>query len=710
MSKDTLKTLLYGLKVSLDTSRFRLARRFEHRADAILAVLNYEQAHEGLVHSLKFVVCLIALLLLSVSSAAAQTAGDGYLRMNRLGITFISSADHPASDARYRQGLLIGAGWNRFPLYWNGVERTPSEFDWTAYDNVIAGDVRWGLQSNVILLGIPDFHRDGGVPRGLNEPVFADGSNDPAPGKAPNPNNPYANFVFQAVLRYKPGGYLAQALGWFPEQGVRVWEAWNEPDLSLFWTGGVEAYARLLQVTYLAARAADPQAGVMFAGLAYINPEQDDWLDRTLAVLARDPNRERYNWYFDIAAVHSYSSAPRSGYVVTRAKSTLARYGLDRPVWLNESGVPVWDDYPGPTWAGNDPAARQYRGTMAQQAAYMVQSTAYAWAAGAEVVMVHQLYDDCGNQSGGTNFAPNSGQAGDAYGLFRNTGSEGCFTQHPQPGSPRPAAAAYNLMARIFGTAPFGTGQVLSFDGQATVIAFERPAASDRLYVLWNRTTSQLTLDIPASAADGMLYAADNRDYTIFPNGSIYQIGTQPSRAGDESTFGGSPFVLVQRIDPSLAGVDPLVIALEDEAGIVVATGSAETPQPINGEYGAVIGARLPLATSVVLPTPDLRPTVDPSLPDSTPPTALVLPLPLISPPMFTVRWQGEDDSGIAGYLIWVRVNGGDWQPWLETAETQAEYTGAAGSTYEFAAWAQDRAGNWSADTEVITQATTAVR
>jgi hypothetical protein len=77
---------------------------------------------------------------------------------------------------------------------------------------------------------------------------------------------------------------------------------------------------------------------------------------------------------------------------------------------------------------------------------------------------------------------------------------------------------------------------------------------------------------------------------------------------------------------------------------------------------------------------------------------------------MFTVRWQGQDEGGIAGYLIWVRVNGGDWQPWLETGETQADYTGAAGSTYEFAAWAQDSAGNWSADTEVITQATTAVR
>jgi hypothetical protein len=660
--------------------------------------------------TLRRALLLILISLLTFTSTSAQPAADGYLRMNRLGITFISSADHPASDARYRQALLLGAGWNRFPLYWNWVERAPGSFDWTAYDRVIAADVRYSLQTNVILLGIPDFHRDGAIMRGLNEPVFADGSNTPAPGKAPNPANPYASFVFQAVNRYKPGGDLARASGWFPEQGIRVWEAWNEPDLSIFWTGGVEAYARLLQVTYLAARAADPLSGVMFGGLAYINPEQDDWLERTLAVIARDPERERYNWYFDIVAVHSYSSAPRSGYVVRRAKATMARYGLTRPIWMNESGVPVWDDYPGPTWTANDPAARLYRGTMAQQAAYIIQSTAYAWAAGAEVVFIHQLYDDCGNQAGGTNFAPNSGQAGDAYGLFRNTGAEGCFTQHPQPGTARPAAAAYNLMATIFAAAPFGEGQVFDLSNQATVITFERTASSDRLYILWNKTTNTQTLDIPASAAEGMLYGVDNNDYVIFPNGNYYQIGTSPSRPGDEQTFGGNPFILVQRVDPSRQSADPLVIALEGAGGEIITTAVAATPAPVTGAYGAVLGQQIPLATGVVLPTPDLLPTPNPAQPDSTLPTATVLPLPVISPPDFTVRWQGQDDQGIALYLIWVRVNGGEWQVWLETAATEMTYVGSSGNTYEFAAWAQDAAGNWSSNTELTTQASTAVQ
>jgi hypothetical protein len=38
-----------------------------------------------------------------------------------------------------------------------------------------------------------------------------------------------------------------------------------------------------------------------------------------------------------------------------------------------------------------------------------------------------------------------------------------------------------------------------------------------------------------------------------------------------------------------------------------------------------------------------------------------------------------------------------------------AQYTGASGSTYEFAVWAVDLAGNWSANVELVPQAVTHV-
>ncbi|MEP7292296.1 MAG: hypothetical protein ABI835_10955, partial [Chloroflexota bacterium] len=466
---------------------------------------------------------LSGVLVLMLSTASAQSQGDA-IRSPALGINHISAPGDPIADQRYRNALLLGAGWNRWPLYWNAVETSPGGYDWSGYDPLIANDVRYGLHTDAIFLGIPSHQFEAGRMRGIYEPAFSDGTDTPG-NKTPNPNNPYAAFVYQAVMRYKPGGALAGQLGWQPDQGIRVWEAWNEPDLSMFWSGSVQDYARLLKVTYLVVRQADPLAQVMFAGLAYIDPNWNDYLARTLMIIERDPQRDAYNWYFDIAAVHSYTDAERSWSVVRWMKQVLAAYGLSRPVWLNESGVPVWDDYPGPTWTAGSPGGRQYRGTQAEQALYVIESTALAWASGADVVFLFQLYDDCGNQPSGTNFPPDSGQAGDAYGMFRNDRSNACFTESPQPNTPRPAATAYYRMAQVFGGRRFSGGTRVSLNQRGTALAFDLSPTqgvasfgpvtggalssgnvSERAYVLWNRSRDRLVVEVPASGQSAVLY------------------------------------------------------------------------------------------------------------------------------------------------------------------------------------------------------------
>ncbi|HLU09194.1 MAG TPA: hypothetical protein VK003_05975, partial [Oceanobacillus sp.] len=459
-----------------------------------------------LKHPSRLILCSFLIVLLTSSSVWSQDlfSPDGYLRVPRLGITFISSAEHPPDETRYRNALLLGAGWNRWPMYWNNIEREGG-YDWSQYDRLVQADLEHGLRINAILLGIAPQHREGASIRGLHAPVFSDGTDEPGAGKSPNPANPWASFVHAAVQRYKPGGTLSAQQGWQPGWGITVWEAWNEPDLTMFWTGGVGEYARLLKVTYLAAHQADTGAQVMFGGLAYVNPDADDWLARTLAIIAQDPMREAHNWFMDIVAVHNYTNARRSGWVVTRARQRLNEYGLNRPIWLNESGIPIWDDYPGPTWAGNMPDERALRGTMQEQAAFMIQSTVLAWAAGADVVFYHQLYDDCGNQPSNTDFPPNTGGMcggpicwGDAHGLYRNDSTNVCFRQSPQPGTPRPVAAAFYRLAQIFGGAgTFGNGVVVDVNGRGTAVSFNRingGTITERIYVLWNRTSSRLVI------------------------------------------------------------------------------------------------------------------------------------------------------------------------------------------------------------------------
>lgn len=635
---------------------------------------------------------------LPTAAPGSLISSDRYIRSDRLGITFISSAADPADATRYRNALLLGAGWDRWPMYWYDVEREPRQYDWSAYDRVVRDDLNNGLSINAILLGMPEFYRDNHRPQGLHAPIFDDGTDTPGPGKGFNPDNVWAQFVFRAVQRYRPGGTLALEENWPMGVGISVWEVWNEPDYPPFWSGTIGDYARLLKVAYIAAHHADPQARVMFGGLLY-NTE-DNWLARVLAIYQDDPQREQFNWYMDMVAIHSYSYPWRSGWLVRWVTQTLRAYELQRPIWLNESGVPVWDDYPGPTWAYNT-QDRLLRATLDQQAWFFIQSTAYAFAEGADVVFFHQLYDDCGNQPPGTDFPPHNGElctpgslcAGDAHGLFRNERDSACFTQHPFSGTPRPSATAYRLVAEVFGTVPFTNPTIQRLDDVATVITFDRPSTNERVYVVWNRTFNPATLDLPAAGTRAMLYSLD-RDFELFPTADgVYQIGLPAAvddgfpflEPGDITAIGGQPYIIIERATEPLGET---IIQVQTQIGV----------------------PRVPvtLTPGAVAPPPP-RPTVDPAL-DNQAPITSVAPMPEYSPPTFTVLWHGSDDSGVDYYLVWVRVDGGEWQPWLETQRTQAEYAGQVGSRYEFAVWAVDLAGNWSANSDLTPQAVTQVR
>jgi hypothetical protein len=642
---------------------------------------------------------MIRALLTVLLLALAYQPPDGYIRMPRLGITFINSGDMPVDMRRYQQALFLGAGWNRWPLYWDRVETAPGQYNWAVYDRVISADLTHGLQTNVILLGRPGFHQAGGSISNLGAPVFSDGTDTPGSGKTINLNNPWARFVYAAVQRYRPGGQLTQQEGWAAGRGVTVWEMWNEPDLTMFWEGSPADYARLLKVGYLAAKHADSTVQIMFGGLA--DPDRDNWLAQALAIYATDPASAAYNWYMDLVGVHSYTYARRSGEVVRRVRETLAAYGLSRPIWLNESGVPVWDDYPGPTWATADPTSRRLRVTADQQAAYVVQSTALAWAEGAAVVMYHQLYDDCGNQPFGSNFPPHNGElcasgstcSGDAHGLFRNPADYACFSRHPVPGSPRPSAGAYRLLAEIFGAGSFENGVARTLDDRAVVVTFDRPSLRERLHVVWNRSLRPVMLDLPASGDTATMRTLDGTAYTLFPENGEYRISLPPATqddfpylvAGDGAAVGGAPFIIVEQV-------------------------FAE--QPYNPALPRLEGDVPPASPNVTLPaattSPTPLPTVDPTH-DTRPPSASLNPLPPESPPQFMVSWSGEDDSGIGGYLIWVSTDGGTWQPWLETTATSAIFSGEIGRHYAFAIWAVDLAGNWTPNVDLTPQAETRV-
>ncbi|MCA9932861.1 MAG: hypothetical protein H6662_03945 [Ardenticatenaceae bacterium] len=531
------------------------------------------------------------------------------------GVNFISAPERIANEEQFQNGVSTGAAWNRWPMYWFNVERSAGLFCWNPTisgcdgapdtDTAVIQDINHGLKSNAILLGTPGFYITGlashasnetirrngfeiqtintATPQGLYASVFTDGSDTPGAGKQINPENKWAMYVFTAVSRYKPGGVLAQQQGWSSGVGITHWEMWNEPDLTIFWDSSLADFARLQKVGYLAAKQADANAQVLFGALAN-NSSLPNYYGDVLTIYDDDPLAATHGYFHDILATHSYFTAWQSWYHVFRATNTMGAHGLSKPIWLNESGVPAWNDYPGPVWDAHS----SLRATMDEQASYIIQSAMYATFAGADAIFHFQLYDGCGNQPAFTDFPPHNGElcdangmlitdstkpcAGDANGLFRNPSNDpsfSCFTQHPQAGTARPNFAAYRVLTTyLTNVTPYlrqrlGAPKCVGpFNGQMVepieVIGFEQPGTGKRVVGLWtlcgDNETAVLTATNPAGTAtlvypDGSTQAisAQNGSYTIqlpgATNRNPYPGAEYPAPF---YPIGGRPVILVE--------------------------------------------------------------------------------------------------------------------------------------------------------------------
>ncbi len=348
----------------------------------------------------------------------------------------------PELAARYARAHELGVGWHRWSLNWDLVIRG-GNYDFVVPDGIAGRDVQAGLRTLAVLHGVPPGERSYvAAPPSLAFPIFrrADGglTDDPGLAVAINDQNLWGDFVARVVGRYKPGGELARARGWGPGVGVRTWEMGNEPNLKGFWPGSAADFVRFLEVSYLAAKWVDPGATVVHGGIADHGNSTWWYTQFAEALRARagaSPLPARYNYYFDKAAWHWYQPAATLITPPAKARSILRDHGLPvKPLWVTETGLSIWSEYPGPCWAGPSPG----RGTLEDQAGFVQGILGELGRSGIEVMIFFQLYDDCGN--GPTSY--------DAFGLVRNSMGQECFTApghacwSPDPakaGQPRPA-------------------------------------------------------------------------------------------------------------------------------------------------------------------------------------------------------------------------------------------------------------------------------
>lgn len=196
-------------------------------------------------------------------------------------------------------------------------------------------------------------------------------------------------------------------------------------------------------------------------------------------------------YYFDAVAVHQYGSSLNSYTVPVLYRRILTSYGIDVPLWFPESNMVPHDDPLKTLMRGG------LRGTMEEQAAYMIQSVALARAAGVERYSVYKMRDE----------EPENDQY---YGLVRNDGS------------PRPAYYAYQTAVREMSgvrdavyfwsdaaTPPTEDEITALLASTAHRAQFVWPGAmngvrmrrgNDRVTVLWNASAAPLEVGVPSSA------------------------------------------------------------------------------------------------------------------------------------------------------------------------------------------------------------------
>ncbi len=356
----------------------------------------------------------------------------------------------------------------------------------------------------------------------------------PVPGLAPNartpnawsrpprnlglpwdhPDNYWARFVYTVVARY--------------QHAVKTWELWNEPEWEVFWTGSEADYARLLQVGYRAVKAACSDCTVLFGGLHYW--DDPTFYERVLGILAGDPEASQHRYYFDVMSIHLYSHSSSVYDVTLSIRERLRALAGDHPIWLTETGVPVWDDVA----VDPDPTPYRWAARENEAAAFVIQSYANAWAAGVERYFF---------------FRTNDADMTEYFGLFRNDLT------------PRPAYTAFQIAATYLVT-PTMTTSVNYSDGARRVTLWGTPRG--KVSVLWNTRPGTLTFAYPATLPTATLINVRGQREPLRATEGLYRLDLPGATANlgasaNDYIIGGEPYlVLEEDTVPPTATIQPL--------------------------------------------------------------------------------------------------------------------------------------------------------
>lgn len=416
------------------------------------------------------------------------------------------SAQGPTPDPRFGAveafrdpvaAAEANVGWDRILFYWSELQPNGPD-EWNGY-HVPDDWLRLAAEANREVVGLlkhtphwaTDDHPLCSPPRGLDLPID-------------DPGNLWATFVRRVV-----GTYAGR---------VDRWVIWNEPDIEsgsfgYEWCGSMEEYYRLLKVAYLAAHQANPNVKIHLAGATtWHNPV---YLHDFLAVATQDPEGAEHGYFFDVVTLHIYFRTETIPEIVRAARATLAAYGLQRPIWINETNAP--SNLDAPYW---ELPNANFDITLEEQASFLLQAFSLALNAGAERIAVYKWMD-------------NEPQPGvEPFGIIRTDYSR------------RPAYEACRLITTHYaGTLSTHKDRQPLY----TIVTLNRGQLTTR--VLWARTEQDVTLSLPALAPQARLIDQTGEEEVLEPADAQYTLTLPGARCADRRgcIIGGPTYLLIEQ-------------------------------------------------------------------------------------------------------------------------------------------------------------------
>jgi hypothetical protein len=251
---------------------------------------------------------------------------------NPFGVLTFLHWNHDWNNYHFQGGVLdkaldllqeLGVSMIRQDILWSDIHRGHLQYDFSKYDELISKISGRGLQ----VLGVLQYNK---VDLREGKEVWS---------TPPESFEEFSAYVGAVVDQYK--------------SKIKHWEIWNEPNLSVYWSGpqdDLKSYSRLLKLSYEAAKKADPTCSVLHGGLAEPIVEGVIHLYQQKAP-------------FDILNIHPFlnphdpKSSERLHRIMTGVCEEMKKQNEEeKKIWITEMGCPgLPSDKMNLTWFGGDP-------------------------------------------------------------------------------------------------------------------------------------------------------------------------------------------------------------------------------------------------------------------------------------------------------------------------------------------------------------------